>query len=85
MFQYRKHAVTFAPSCTDMASCPYCDPYPQPLPTTSRACPTYALKRETQAGPGFVGRGADRVCRLNSCLKNVGSKRGQQGARERLD
>jgi hypothetical protein len=32
MFQYRKHAVTFAPSCTDMASCPYCDPRPQPSP-----------------------------------------------------
>jgi len=82
MFQYRKHAVTFAPSCTDMASCPYCDPHPQPLPTTSRACPTYALKRETRAGPGFMGRGADRVCRLNRCPKRWEQAWATRGKRE---
>jgi very-short-patch-repair endonuclease len=37
------------------------DPHLQPLPTASRACPTCALKRETRASPGFVGRGAHRV------------------------
>ena len=36
-------------------------PTPNPSPTASRACPTCALKHETRASPGFVGRGAHRV------------------------
>ena len=48
------------------------DPHPQPLPTTSRACPTCALKHETRAGPGFVGRGAHRV-RCMFCIKSNGT------------
>ena len=63
------------PICTkppgDMSSCPYCHPHPQPLPTASRACPTCALMRETRASPGFVGRGAHRVCRLTDPIPSL--------------
>jgi hypothetical protein len=50
---------TCSSSPTDMSSCPYCDPHPQPLPTAGCGLARFRQVNLTNPGmPGLVGEGS---------------------------